>query len=313
MSYIGVDLRTNSSTVCRLDSDGSDLFTAWGLRRFDLERFCLTLDVDNEIAVESTGNSAWFCDEVVSCVGRVMLVNSRRFQVIWGLFSKAERKDALALALSKDMLPESRVKSVAESALASLRRTRDFLVKQRTWLINNIHALHVRHGIELKCAGLSLKRQLAGLKIGRFTALEEVELRVLWDRALTLIEAIAGLDGEITAAAMPGYENLILVKRIGPRVSQSNGTDNYERISKRGNKSMRRTLVQCTLIAIFYSGYLNDFYRRIRERGGAGKTIIATARKLLAIIYDMFWNGSVFEDFTVLKLANNTNSSRQSP
>ena len=70
-----------------------------------------------------------------------------------------------------------------------------------------------------------------------------------------------------------------------PRVSQSNETDNRGRITKRRNKLVRTTLVQCTLIAIRYSGYLNAFYRRIKDRRGASKTIIATARKLLAIIY----------------------------
>ena len=345
MSYIGVDLHTNSFTACRLEADGRESFATYGLCRSDLDRFCLTLDADDEIAVEATGNSAWFRDEVVSCVGRVVVVNPRRFRVIRSSVSKTDRNDARALALflSKDMLPESRVKSVAESELASLTHTRDLLVKQRTRLINKIHALHVRHGIKLKRESLSSKRRLTGLEIGRFTALEQVELRVLRDQALALTEAITGLDREIAAAAatMPGYENLVSIKGIGPRaaavflsgigdvtdfetadrlaawigivpkVSQSNETDNRGRITKRGNKLVRTTLVQCTLIAIRYSGYLNAFYRRIRERRGAGKAIIATARKLLAIIYDTLRNGWVFEDFTAFKLANNTNTSGQ--
>ena len=47
-----------------------------------------------------------------------------------------------------------------------------------------------------------------------------------------------------------------------------------------------------------YSPYLKGFYDRIRARRGSGKAIIATARKLLAIIYDTLKNGWVFEDFT---------------
>ena len=93
---------------------------------------------------------------------------------------------------------------------------------------------------------------------------------------------------------------------IVPRVSQSNETDNRGRITKRGNKLMRTTLVQCTLIAIRYSSYLNAFYRRIRDRRGAGKAIIATARKLLRIIYDTLKNGWIFEDFSAFKIASKT-------
>ncbi|WP_420011089.1 hypothetical protein [Tateyamaria sp.] len=51
--------------------------------------------------------------------------------------------------------------------------------------------------------------------------------------------------------------------------------------------------------------YLNAFYQRIKERRGAGKAIIATARKLLSIIYDTLKNGWVFEDFTEFKIKQN--------
>jgi hypothetical protein len=88
-------------------------------------------------------------------------------------------------------------------------------------------------------------------------------------------------------------------------------TDNRGRITKRGNKLMRTTLVQCTLIAMRYSGYLNGFYRRIKARRGAGKAIIATARKLLAIIFDTLRNGWIFDDFAGFKIQGKTIPSGQ--
>ena len=57
--------------------------------------------------------------------------------------------------------------------------------------------------------------------------------------------------------------------------------------------------------SVVYSGYLNAFYQRIKERRGAGKVIIATARKLLSIIYDTLKNSWVFEDFPELKIKQN--------
>jgi transposase len=89
---------------------------------------------------------------------------------------------------------------------------------------------------------------------------------------------------------------------IVPKVSQSNDTDNRGRITKRDNKLMRTTLVQCTLVAEYYSGYLNAFCQRIKERRGAGKAIIATARKLLSIIYNMLKKDWIFEDFPNFKI-----------
>lgn len=273
----------------------------------------------------------------MSCVGRVVIVNPKQFQVIRKSVSKTDRNDARALAffLSKDMLPETRAKTVAESELGSLTHTRDLLVKQRTRLLNKIHAVFNRHGVKLKKESLGSKKALAGLAIARFSALEQIELGVVRDQALSLNAAIKRLDEEIEQAAkkLKGYEGLVSIKGIGarsaavflstigrvedfetadklaayfgivPRVSQSNETDHRGRITKQGNRLARTTLVQSTLIAIRYSGYLNAFYRRIKERRGAGKAINATARKLLKIIFDTLANGWDFEDFANFKIA----------
>jgi len=56
-------------------------------------------------------------------------------------------------------------------------------------------------------------------------------------------------------------------------------------------------LVQCTLVAIKYSPYLRRFYNKLKAKEGSGKAIIATARKLLGIIYLTLKNRWVFEDF----------------
>lgn len=339
MAFIGVDLHTSSFTFCRLQDDGSESFETFTLSASALEAFCLSLDASDEIAVESTGNTAWFCDEIRACVGRIVVVNPRQFQVIRKSVNKTDRNDARALAfsLSKDMLPETRMKSTAEAELSSLVAIRDVFVKQRTMLLNKVHAMFVRRGSKLKKEGLASKKRLSELDVSQFTALEQVELTALRNQALGLTETLAELDKAIEAAgaALSGHENICSIKGIGaqsaailqsgigniddfesadklaayvgivPKVSQSNDTDNQGRITKRSNKLMRTTLVQCTLVATRYSGYLNAFYQRIKERRGAGKAIIATARKLLSIIYDTLKNGWVFEDLTEFKIKEN--------
>ena len=138
MSFVGVDLHTNSFTACRREADGSERFETFTLSPADLERFCLTLDADDEVAFEATGNSAWFRDQILPCAGRVVVVNPAQFKVIRQSVKKTDRNDARALALflAKDMLPETRAKTQAESELGSLTQTRDLLVKQRTRLLN---------------------------------------------------------------------------------------------------------------------------------------------------------------------------------
>jgi transposase len=346
MAHIGVDLHSNSFTACRLDLNGTETLATYQLAEADLDRFRASLSPDDEIAIEATGNSAWFREQVLGSVERVVVVNAKQFQVIRKSVKKTDKNDARALAffLSKDMLPETRMKTVAASELASLTHTRDLLVKQRTRLLNKIHTQFVRHGIKIKKESLGSKRALEKLEIARFSTLEQFELTIIRDQALSLTAALAKMDTEIEAAAakLDGYDGLSSIKGVGarsaavlltsignvndfdsadklaaylgivPRVSQSNETDNRGRITKRGDKLARTTLVQCTLIAIRYSGYLNSYYRRIKDRRGSGKAIIATARKLLAIIYDTLKNGWVFDDFPNFKIATKSTHSRQS-
>jgi transposase len=74
------------------------------------------------------------------------------------------------------------------------------------------------------------------------------------------------------------------------------------RITKRGTKLGRTTLVQCALIAQRYSPYLKAYYEKKKSRG-TGKAIIALARKFLGIIYRTLKNKWLFEDFPNFVLA----------
>ncbi|PID35226.1 MAG: hypothetical protein CR964_00725 [Rhodobacterales bacterium] len=82
-------------------------------------------------------------------------------------------------------------------------------------------------------------------------------------------------------------------------------TGNRGRITKRGDKPIRTTLGQRTLIAGKYAFYLDAFGQRIKERQGAGQAIIATTRKRLSIIYATPCNGWILDDFTQFKIKQN--------
>ena len=90
---------------------------------------------------------------------------------------------------------------------------------------------------------------------------------------------------------------------IVPRVDQSNHTRRMGSITRRGNKLARTALIQSALIAKRYSRYLDSYYQRIKKRRGAGRAIIALARKFLGIIYRTLKNDWIFEDFTTFTLA----------
>jgi len=139
MSYLGVDLHSNSFTVCYRSSQGKERIATFEVRR--IGQFRKTLRKRDELAVEATGNTAWFVEQITDRVSRVVVVDPHQFKVIRKSVKKTDKHDARTLAffLSKDMLPEARMKSKENAQLHSLAGTRDKLVKQRTALINKIH------------------------------------------------------------------------------------------------------------------------------------------------------------------------------
>lgn len=116
--------------------------------------------------------------------------------------------------------------------------------------------------------------------------------------ATVLLSVIGNIKDFADADKLASYFGIV------PRVANSNETEHHGRITKRGSKIGRTTLVQCTLIAKRYNPYLRKFYERIQRRRGTGKAIIATARKFLGIIYETLKNGWIFEDFPNFVIAN---------
>ena len=96
---------------------------------FDIRRigqFRKTLRKCDELAVEATGNTAWFVEQISDRVSRVVVVDPHQFKVIRKSVKKTDKHDVrtLALFLSKDMLPEARMKSKENAQLHSLAGTR---------------------------------------------------------------------------------------------------------------------------------------------------------------------------------------------
>ena len=327
--YIGVDLHRNRFTVCVLAENGREYLSEYRLEQ--LPQFVRKLRVTDELAVEVTGNTRLFYNAVVSLVAKVVVVNPTQFRLIRQSVKKTDLHDARTLAfyLSKDMLPEVRMKDTLHAQLASLTQTRDTLVKQRTALKNKVNNILSAHGINLRKESLTSNVGLDEVLGMTFDAIVETELRVIVGQIRTLNQSIAELATIIKAEGvkLPGHRNLKSIKGIGdlgatvllsvigsiddfthpgklaayfgivPRVRNSNETEHSGRITKRGTKLGRTTLVQCALIAMRYSPYLAKFYHQVARRRGTGKAIIALARKFLGVIYNTLKNNWVFEDF----------------
>ena len=326
--FVGVDLHKNMFVVSYYD-DGSHRIG--GYRLNEMSRFIGELRGDDVVGVESTNNTRYFVNCIREHVGEVKVINPSQFKVISKSVKKTDKNDARVIAefLSKDMVPEVRMKDKKSAQISSLAHTRDKLVKLRTALKNKIHNILSSHGILLKKESLSSDKALNRILDQPVDSIARVELEVIVTQIRSLNEGIKKLDKELEdkGKELPGHKNITSIKGIGdksgsillsvigdindfenekklaayfgivPRVSNSNETERQGRITKHGSKLGRTTLVQCTLIAIRYSPRLKTFYERIKARKGSGKAIIATAKKLLNVIYMTLKENIIFEDF----------------
>lgn len=335
--FIGVDLHKNSFTVCYMQRKGEHNLKTFKVDPGDVEAFKHTLSRQDEVAVESTGNTGYFAREIKESVSKVRIINPIQFKIISESVKKTDEHDAVTIAryLSKGLIPEVRMRSKEDAQIASLIGTRDKFVKLRSSLKNKIHNILNANGVVTTKEMFSSEKGLDKILTMNLEGAYLFELKIIVDQIRSLNKSIDEINKELSDRGknLPGHKNLtsitgigdlsatILLNTIGnvsdfsddkklaayigivPRVYVSNETSQYGRITKMGNKIARTALVQSALIAIRYNPYLRRFYMRLKAKKGSGKAIIATARKLLTIVYRTLKNDWVFEDFNKFKLA----------
>jgi len=338
MKYAGVDLHKNQFSVHWRTGKGKGIFKEYPMTAKGISGFKKNLDKDTEVGLEATGNSKYFYDSIVNEVSKVRVINPLQFKIISESVKKTDRKDAeaISLYLSKGLLPEVRVMDKETRELRSLIQTRDKLVKLRSALKNKIHGILMEHGIQSHREMFSSQKALDQLKDAPVSETSQFELEVIVNQIKSLTESIQKIEEKINqkGEGLKGQKNLqsitgvgklsstIILANIGniddfesskklcayaglvPSTLESNENVRHGHITKRGDKIFRTTMVQVALVVIRYNSYIRSFYERIKYKKGSGKAIIATARKLLSIIYDTLRNDWVFEDFDKFVLQN---------
>lgn len=318
--YVGLDVHRDFCEVAILEQG---VFVARG--RVDttpeaLEVFAASLIIDDQVALEVTGN-AWEIARILQAhVGRVIVVNPSDTGIAQAR-AKTDRLDARALAkllaigeLDAVWMPDERTQRLRRRLA---RRAQ--LVQTRASTKNEIHAVLMR-----RLKGRPPASDLFGRK-GRswLCALElPVEEQETVDACLRLIDfldgEIAQVERVIAAQALqwpelrrlmtvpgvnmivaatflgaigdirrfPGARQLTAYLGLDPRVRQSgNGPTRHGKISKQGSAPVRKTLVEASWSTVRNPGPLRAFYQRVRARRGHQIAIVASARKLA----NLFW------------------------
>jgi len=334
-NYVGIDVSKKMLEVVRLMEDSGKIerekfsTTTDGLK--DLLKWLMPEDM---IALE-TGNQSFRLAKMLMLNGfETVVLNAGDLAVIYRSLKKTDKEDALKLArlisrIPKEELPLVDVPSDEMEDARRLCTEQETWTKQRTAIINRLHALYTQAGItEITKKHLSTldnrekvlvllpDRYLPEAKrlcsmINRYEiVLSELNLEIkqLLEKELsftTLAMSMPGI-GPITALTLFAYlgdcrrfssgKQVAYYAGLVPRVDCSGDTVRYGHIVKRGAHGIRRVLIQSawSLVLSKKGDLLTVFYKRLIETKGKGKAIVAVARKMLCVFFAMMRNGELY-------------------
>jgi transposase len=325
--FIGLDVHRDFAQVAIWEDgvvrqSGRFATTPEGVRAFAAD-----LSPADEVALEATGNTWAIAALLASRAGRVVVSNPVKTRAIAEAKVKTDKVDAQILAslLAADFLPPVWLPDLQTSALRRQVLRRAHIVRQRTRLKNQVHAILHRNLIprcpasdlfgikgrvwlaeqqlppDEQATASALLRQLdfQGEELSRIDAdLARIALgRDDVHRLMSIpgVDAIVALSivaaiGDITRFRSP--DKLVCYFGLNPRVRQSGGHPaSHGRITKAGPGHARGMLVEAAWAAAKTPGPLRAFYQRVRARHGMQIAVVATARKLTVLCWHLLIKG----------------------
>ncbi|HZC74045.1 MAG TPA: IS110 family transposase [Jatrophihabitans sp.] len=288
-----------------------------------LRSWAVGLRPDDEVALEATGNSDAIANLLTPLVARVVVSNPSKTRAIAEAKVKTDKVDARILAqlLAADFLPPVWLPDERTWALRRQVTRRAHVVRQRTRIKNQVHAILARnlaptppvsdlfgrtgrHWLSRQELPVDERSTVSGLLRqldfhGTELAIVDKELAVealadpMVARLMTIpgIDAIAGISivaavGDFTRFDDP--DKLVAYVGLNPRLRQSgNSAPVHGRISKTGRAHVRGVLVEAAWSASRAPGPLRAFYQRVKARRGFQKAVVATARKMTVLAWHL--------------------------
>ena len=328
MRAIGMDVHRSFAQIAVVEDGLVRDEGKIGVRPQDLRAWAEEfLEPDDEIALEATTNSDAIATMLREVVARVVVSNPRKTRAIAEAKVKTDKVDARILAqlLAADFLPETWVADDQTRRRRRLVARRVHLVKQRTRLKNQVHAVLSRNLVPT-CPHADLfggvgRRWLAQQSVPadeqrsvnallrqldfHGDELAEVERDIAADAVedpviarlmtvpginVTVAMSIVAAVGDFSRFESP--DRLVSYLGLNPRVSQSgNRPAAHGRITKAGRAQARGMMVEAAFAASRAPGPLRAFFRRINQRRGFQIATVATARKMTVLCWHLITKG----------------------
>ena len=288
-----------------------------------LRRWADGLRADDEVALEATGNSDAIATLLTPIVARVVVSNPSKTRAIAEAKVKTDKVDARILAqlLAADFLPPVWLPDDRTRALRRQVTRRAHLVRQRTRIKNQVHAILARNlaptppvsdlfgtagrhwlstqllPIDERSSVQALLRQLDFHGTELAVVDKELAIEALGDPVVARLMTIPGVDAIAAMAIVAAVgdfsrfddpDRLVAYVGLNPKVRQSgNSAPVHGRISKAGRAQVRGVLVEAAWSASRAPGPLRAFYQRVQARRGFQTAVVATARKMTVLAWHL--------------------------
>ena len=170
----------------------------------------------------------------------------------------------------------------AHSSIGINSPAKEIILKQQVTLL-----LHLENALqEITCVLVEISRKLMEEDINILTSIKGIGDK-------SAVSFLVEMGGDITQYDDSG--KIIAMAGLDPSVYQSGQHEGKGRITKRGNRHLRRIIWMMTTKVIHYSDMFKVYYLKRRKEGLPYKmAVLATAHKLIRVIYAMLTQRTTF-------------------
>lgn len=314
--FVAFDVHKSYVLVAALDATLQVVLSPRRVRLDDLPEWARqALRPTDRVVLEATSNAWTLYDLLAPLVSEVQVAHPLLVKLISTARVKTDTRDTLHLArlLAANLIPTVWVPPPAVRELRALVAHRERLVRQRTQAKNRVQSVLQSHNLvppeheaewqQLPLAPLGrfclqqdrlLVEQLGALIQQVDAELTRLSVEEPWASPMLYLMQLPGLGiitsmtilaaiGEITR--FPSPQKLVGYSGLGASVHASGQTFQTGAITKQGRRELRTALIESAWIAVRHHPYWQAQFERLAARKGAGKAIVAIARKLLVAIW----------------------------
>jgi transposase len=323
--FVALDLHKNYIVVGCVDGQQQVLLHPRRVPLIRFEGWAKKQLHSTDAVVLEAGPNAWFIHDLLEpLVGEVVVVHPYHVKLIAASMVKTDKIDTLVLArlLAVNILPAIWVPPNHVRELRALVSHRRRLVKQRTAAKNRLHSVLHRHNVTPLAGDLfseSSQEWWSNLPVPKSellrarqdlsiidhlnTLITEVDAQLAQQSkskywadqvpfliqlpgigllsAMTILSAIGDITRFPTAKKLVGYSGLGAKVHISGRTRRTGG------ITKQGRRELRSVMVESAWIAVRTHPHWQTKFAYLEKRIGKQKAIVAIARKLLVVVWNV--------------------------